>query len=456
MNQVESIMNFGYSKKGAELIIKKLNYYRINVNTFILEYDFFKKKLEDYDYDVRTINNILIIDPRLVTYSDRFDERYENFRKYLPGNSNDYIIISVALIYTKKGFNNKVKILKSFGFTDDDIRKILLRDCKIFTRSKQKISEVLDKLSKTDLKKRNIIDLLIRHSKEIFTNENLINDNIKRIKGYGFKEDEITKIVNNIPILLTDSNIDLEGLFTLFRGFGLKDWEIRENIVKYTKIVKYNKEGYQNIVDCLLKKGFTKEEIEYITLRAKEIVIYEKNKVFDFYKTFYEYDFTDDDIKKVFMGNPKLLYHLVERIKDTLDKLIEYDITKENLINLAVNYPNIFETSIETLDEKLRVIRNFDLMGTIFHNSKNLIQSAEKTYLRYEYMINELDIEPENLNEECALFRHTPSFKREDPETGKVKKIIIPDIDVIKSKGYVYYADNEPLEGKFKGRKCLH
>lgn len=454
MNYIDEIMELGYTKTAAELILKKLNYYKYKISTFLNEHENFKNKVIKRGYDAKFVNNILIIDPRLVSYSSVFDERFDNFKKYLSGEYTDYNVILSTLIYKPETLNNKIKKLKKYGFTDDDLKIIFRKDRKFITRSEDAIKEVYTFLLKIGLSRKNIIDLFIRNSLEILKNNRLLEENYKNIKKYGFSNKEISAICNNISDFLASNNTDIGGLFELFRGFGIKDKEIRNTVVKYNKLVKFNKEGYNNIVDSLKSKGFTEEEIKKITLDAKEIVIYEKNKVSSLYDLLYEYKFANSDIKKIFMGNPKILYHELNKLKETLNKLMEYNIKDKNLVNMIVTYPRIFETSIPTLEEKLKVIARNDLMDVINYNPKNLIQSAEKTFLRYTYMINELELEPETEMEMCTLFRKKPVFRKK--VDGENTKVYIPDIDEIRKKGYVYYKDDKPLEEKFKGRKCLH
>lgn len=454
MNYIDEIMELGYTKKGAELILKKLDYYKYKPSTFLIEYENFKNKVTKRGYDAKFVNNILAIDPRLVSYSSVFDERFDNFKKYLSGEYTDYNVILSALIYKPETLNSKIHSLKKYGFTDDNLKIIFRKDRKFITRSEDALNEVYIFLLKIGLSRKNIINLFVRNSLEIFKNNRLLEENYKNIKKYGFSNKEISTICNNITEFLTNKNTDIDGLFELFRGFGIKDKEIRKIVVKYNKLVKFNKEGYNNIVDSLKSKGFTEEEIKKITLDAKEIVIYEKNKVSSLYDLLYEYKFTDSDIKKIFMGNPKILYHELNKLKETLNKLMEYDIKDKNLVNIIVTYPRIFETSIPTLDEKLKVITRNGLMDAINYNPKNLIQSAEKTFLRYTYMINEIELEPETEMEMCALFRKKPVFSKK--VDGENTKVYIPDIDEIRKKGYVYYKDDESLDEKFKGRKCFH
>ena len=63
MEQLKAIENFGYSKKGAELVIKKLKYYNMSVDTFISEYNNFKEKIISHGYSDKNVRNVLIKNP---------------------------------------------------------------------------------------------------------------------------------------------------------------------------------------------------------------------------------------------------------------------------------------------------------------------------------------------------------------------------------------------------------
>ena len=142
MNYIDEIMKLGYTKTCAELILKKLDYYKYKPSTFLREYENFKNKVTKRGYDTRFVNNILAIDPRLVSYSSVFDERFDNFKKYLLGDYADYNVILSALIYKPETFNNKIHSLKKYGFTNDDLRIIFRKDRKFITRSEDVINEI--------------------------------------------------------------------------------------------------------------------------------------------------------------------------------------------------------------------------------------------------------------------------------------------------------------------------
>lgn len=455
MTQEEIIQNFGYSQKGAELIIKKLNYYNTGIDTFISHFDNFKSIVTSYGYNNTDAKNMLIIDPRLVTYSDRFEVRYNNMTKILSGKKSDVNIIARALVFLPETLNDKIKMFKTFGFSEEELRKMIAKDPKILTRSKESFDKIFNFFNDLGVNKKNIIKMMIGYSKKLFVGFNFIETNLYKLVGYGFNKKEVGKLINNIYDVILDDKLDIAGLFELFRTYGLNDNEIRKEILRYTKIVKYNKDDYDDIVEYLKDKKFTEEEIKNVTLKAKEIITYQKQKIINIYDVFYEYKISDEVIKHIIIKNPKILYHATDKIKNIFIKLEKYNIVGENLIKVITIFPSIFETAVDTLDEKLKVINNFDLMDGIYHNPKNLIQSAEKTYLRYLYMFNVLEMEPVTAKEINILFRINPSVKIKDKVTGKTIKCKFPDLEELK-KMFTYYEDEEDLIEKFKERKCMH
>lgn len=455
MSQKETIQNFGFSEKGAKLILKKLDYFGLNVNTFILNFESFKKIVNSYKYSDRTVRNMLIQDPRLVKYHDRFEKRYDNMKNLLPGNAKDGNVMAVCLILLPETLNEKVKMIKSYGFTNEDLKKALAKDPKIIRRSKDSFDKLFDFFEDLGVSKKNIIRLIVNYSCKLFMHFDMIEDNLDRLLGYGFSKKEVGKLINNINEVIVDETLDIDGVFKLFREYGLADEDIRTEIINHTKIVKYNEEEYSGIIDYLKKKDFTDEEIKYVTLIAKEIIASNADKISYLYDAFYKYKFDDESIKHVIIKNPKVLYHTSDKIINILDKLEKYNIREKDLIKVAVGYPNVFETSVETLNEKLKVISGFDLMEAIYSNPKNLIQGAEKTYLRYLYMFNVLEIEPITLSEINVLFRKNASITIEDENTHKKIKYTIPDIDELR-KEFTYYKDEGDLIEIYKGRKCVH
>lgn len=455
MTQKEIIQNFGYSQKGAELIIKKLNYYKIGVNTFISEFNNFKNTVTSYGYKEKSVMNMLVQDPRIVTYSGKFEVRYNNMKKILSGKASDAKVITSAIIFLPETLNRKIEMIKSFGFSDEELKIMVAKDPKILGRSKESFDRIFNYFKDLGVTKKNIIKLITVYPRKPFVSFDRIETNLYKLVCYGFTKKEIGKLINNIIDVVMDDAINLDGLFELFRNYGLSNNEIRSEILRYTKIVKYNKEDYDDIVIYLKSKGFNTEEIKSVTLKAKEIVRYSEKRLDYLYDVFYKYKINDNDIKHIITKNPKILYHTTDKIKNTFEKLEEFNIIGENLIKVVTMFPGIFETSIDTLNEKLRVINNFDLIEGVYKNPKNLIQSAEKTYLRYLYMFNVLEIEPVEIKEINVLFSANPAIKKINEETSKKERYIIPNIEILK-KEFSYYKDEEDLIDKFNGRKCMH
>lgn len=456
MDQLKAIENFGYSKNGAKLIIKKLNYYHMSVDTFIREYNNFKEKIISCGYSDKNVRNILIKNPRIVTIGDKFKSRFDNIKKFLSGNLNDDDIIATALTFLPETINDKINNIKSYGFKDNDIKEMIEKDPKIFTRTKNSFDVLFKFFLKIGMSNNKIIKLMVRSSKELFVNFYSFNNILNELYGYGFTKEEIVKLIDNMPSVITNSkNTNIKGVFKLFINYGLEDEEIRKKIINHMKIIKYDESGYNNIAKYMKEKNFTDAQIKKITIEASEIITYSNNKVSFLYDTLYKYGFNDENIRYIITKNPKVLYHKQEKIKNLLNKIKEYVDSNENLIKIVVGYPNIFETNVETLNEKLRVIRNFDLIEGIYFNPKNLIQGAEKTYLRYLYMFNILELEPICVNDILVLFRNKPIVKKQDEKTGQIRSYVIPDIDELR-KEFTYYKDEEDLSEKFKGRKCLH
>lgn len=414
MELQEKLNKFGFNENQIKLLLKKIGYCKINGEKFCENYPLFEKKVLSYGYSKQDVKNMIIKVPRVYNYENRFDSRYKNFKKLLSGTKSDPVIIAILLMSSEEKINEKIEFLKSFGFTLQNIKIILLKDFNFFTNSNEKIERNFNFYRSLGLADTQIIKIFTKKAKDIFVKEYIIRNNVDKIIKMGFSRQECGMLIKNIFDIVTSKYDNFEKAYNLFKSFGLKDSQIREDFIKYTKISLYNEEVYSDIVSFLLLHGFNNDDIKNVTIKAKEIICHSNNNLNKIYEEFYKFCFSDNDIKQIILNSPKILYHNSEKIKNILNKLRKYNFDNDDIKYITINYSQVFESSIDSLEERLKLIGEFDLIDEILDNPKNLIQGPEKTFLRYMYVINCIDHEFNMLE----VFRSKP---KEIPEIEELR-----------------------------------
>ena len=410
MDYIVEIMNKGFLEVQAKNILNKLEYYNINKEIFLKKYDDCYKEFHDLNFTDKQIKYFFIMEPRIIYCKDKIKKRLKNAKnKVLYGdNKFDEKSIPKVIIFLEETVNDKYKFLRSLKFSKSQIKEMVKRDPKIMTRSKQSINNCIKILKKLNLNETQITKIFVRNSKDILVNSKFLKDKIDYVLSFGFTKDECGIMIYHVPKVIFDYIDNFEYVFRLFNKIGLSKEEIITSLVKYTKIIKANKEVYEDIRLFLKNKDFTEKEIDKLTVGAKEIITYNENNLNEFYDIFYNNDLSDEDIKKILLGNPKIMYHSLNKIIDIINCFKKFDIPLKDINIILINYPRIFESSIENLEEKLKLLLTFDLFDYVLLNPKNMIQGCEKTFLRYLYAFNILEEEINETNCNKLIFSSCP------------------------------------------------
>ena len=446
---INDVIKLGFTNKEASIICKYLKYHKMTIKTFVERFKDVYKELEELKFSKEQIKLLFILEPRIICCIGNIKNRINNMKKkILTGNKTDIKIIARAIIFKEENLDNKYESLINMGFTKEQIKYILAKDSKLITRNANTVEECFNFFINIGIPKNKVIKIFVDHSKIICQNNNLLDTNFKTLMNYGFTKEEVVTLISNLPTILFTYLDYTEVVINLLQDMGLEKDKIKEKLLSYTSLVVYKENNYKTIRNDLKKKGLTDKEIDNITIKATEIITYIKNVINNFYDIFYKFGFKNKDINQIIVNNPKILYHSLDKIEDVLNTLTSFDIKGEELIKITTIHAMIFESSIENIKEKLSLIFKLDLYESILDNPKNLIQGCEKTFLRYNYVFNELEKEID-LSNDRLIFASKPNK--------------IPDIDELRKMfSYTHYKDNNLEERLKKAKeqniklKCLH
>ena len=451
----EFLINKGYNTKQIEIIAKKIIYHHLTPELFVNRYNTVEDKLDKYGYSKEQIKRAFILKPSIVSSADCFDDKYMNIKeKFLTGDKKDIDIVANAFSYKVETLNKKYEFILSLGFSKEDIKKMAYYDPKCFTRSEKCYLNCISFFERIGISKKNILKIFVINAKNIFLNEHLLDDRYNNIINLGFTKKEATFLAEKIPPVLFDFNKSLSDVFDLYKGYNLRTTNIKDIILKNPKTILYRPKTYKDMTNYLYNVGYTKDEIKKIFVKAPNLLAYKSNAIELYYDFFINYGLNNDEIKQILLGNPKILYHSLDKINNIIKVIEKYDIDKINVVRIITNYPTIFESSIENVDEKLELLSKLDILEYALISPKNLIQGSEKTYLRYSYILNELNMEIDSDNYMLLYYSDSKSGV-----SNKNKTSMIPTIDTLrKYDSYSYYKDNTLEKRLEKGiyTKCYH
>lgn len=95
--------------------------------------------------------------------------------------------------------------------------------------------------------------------------------------------------------------------------------------------------------------------------------------------------YTREDVIKMTMMHPSIYCYSIRRIGQRLKDLILLGYTEEQVIKITKEYPAIFGSSLENISDKIKYYDSIGLHDVAIITPKNLMQSLELSYARYEF-----------------------------------------------------------------------
>ena len=98
--------------------------------------------------------------------------------------------------------------------------------------------------------------------------------------------------------------------------------------------------------------------------------------------------YSQEEILNMIKSLPALLGYSIENIKQKIEDLMSLGYSKEEVINMTKTLPALFSLNIENIKNKIYFYREIGLDFIITEKTKNLMQSVELSYARYNYLQN--------------------------------------------------------------------
>lgn len=200
---------------------------------------------------------------------------------------------------------------------------------------------------------------------------------------------EVVRIVRFDQLILILSEQELIEGKNRLKGFGYKEEAIKKMITYYPSLIAYDVETLKRMIDFLIKYGFRKDQILNFTTRASNFYSLSKEYVEYKFSEMEELGFMKEEIIRMICFSPMSVKTDRQEFINTFEFLEEFSVEKEDMTRIISYIPSILKPDKKELHEKLRVIIRSGLYREFLNNPTSLIQSAELTKARVDYFDNE-------------------------------------------------------------------
>lgn len=164
----------------------------------------------------------------------------------------------------------------------------------------------------------------------------------------------------------------------------------------------------------MLEIGYTKEEIEkiintYPLYTLIEYTLLENIK--NIFEVLLNLGYTRKEIIRMTKSHPQIYGYSIDNIKQKINDIMSLGYIKEEVIKMTKSLPPIYGSSIDNIKQKIEYYDSINLHKIAIVTPKNLIQSVELSYARYEfYKSKGIIINLENFNK---LFISQKQFEKQ-------------------------------------------
>ena len=307
-----------------------------------------------------------------------------------------------------------------FGFSMFDIISMVEYFPLFYDKTLDTLKYKFDYLINIGYTKEQIISMIKRNPQLTCLDIRHIDNRIQELVNLGIDKKRILSITSRCSELLDytiETLIDKKE-FLLKLGYSLE--EIKKMFKIFPQFLKYSKETILEGIDNLKKIGFSHDEVIRITVNRPFVFVNKANSVREFIDIIVLLELNVEDIRKIILKEPNVLNYHFNDIDDKLTYLLvlgfnyediikiikvyptifTYDINsinskinllesfgfkKEKILISLVNYPAFIGFSLNNIERKLNYLRSINLLDIFVLEPKQLIQSVELIYARYEF-----------------------------------------------------------------------
>lgn len=265
-----------------------------------------------------------------------------------------------------------------------------------------------------------------------------MNRSIRLLKGFGYSDDIIEKILNcyackNFKDETLSVNI-LNDYKSLIK-FGFNRKQIIKMTKRYPSIYSYSSINLENKMESLIGMGYLKDEIIHMIKNFPKVLNYNEETIKDKFAFLIKLGYTKEDILVMTRQCPNLYCYSKENIIDKIEFIMSLDYTKEETLKMTKIVPTLFCYGKENIKDKVGYLRSINLGHKIIEDPKMLRQGVRLTFARYEYFKNQSNIAIDDENYRELFINQDTFIAKYDITNSKIIKLY--DYDEVKeSKKY--------------------
>lgn len=198
--------------------------------------------------------------------------------------------------------------------------------------------------------------LIASYSLKTFVDENLCNKFIN-FRDYfwnlGYSNDEIIKILRDIPAIIYLSVNTISDKFNYLLSLGYKEEEINKMWKKFPVLISLGVESINSKRESMIEMGYTNEDVLKMTRLVPSL-----------------YSYSMDNMKKKFSD------------------LVSLNYSKEEVLKITKDFPDIYGLTIECIKEKIDFYNLIGMHEVAVKSPKYLMQSVRLSYARYQFYLS--------------------------------------------------------------------
>jgi len=348
---IKSLTDLGFSNSQITKLITKIKKISDRLDTFDESYAFYHKNMISLGYSEYQIKELACEYPRAVYHRFCGKKILAKHKEYIdsipmnekskPKKSNNFKFDKIALL------------LSLLGVSEERIKRIFSVKSKIIYMTTKELWSNINFYLKCGLDDETIVKILDRHATFLEQGESYYLDSIKKAEEYGLNLKDFGKIIKNISL-------------------------------SYHRIL--NNTDLIELLEWADKKTIIKEKFGKSVTKTSSIIIYPKNLLDNAYENIMKLGFTKEETGKIVSYVSSILVMSFDNLKDKFQRPLTYGCSEENVRSIILGYPEFLTLSPDTIERKFSVYKNKKLTKYIVEKPKNIMQNAELTEKRADYL----------------------------------------------------------------------
>lgn len=240
------------------------------------------------------------------------------------------------------------------------------------------------------------------------------------LRDYGYSEEQIKKILlhKKLNTLKDESFLKvIPRTIKCLESLGFSPNQIIKMTSALPPIFGHSEENLRNKVFDMEELGYSRNQIIRMASNFASIFTYSINTMKTRLVEIESLGYRRGQVIRMTLDLPSLYGRTISNMATKIDDIVALGYTREEVLRMTSILPSLFSYSIENIKEKLELARSIGVESAISENPKNLMQSADLTYARSRFLIEERYFSEAELA--WVIFRNAHQFQSKFKVTKK-------------------------------------